>query len=502
VGGAAVTAGRIDYADVQGLVRFGYRLMTEASYVLARVKSAGAARAWLRSARVTSAVVQAPPPPTALQIAFTSSGLDALGVPRPVLDAFSPEFLGGMTETSRARRLGDVDANAPESWEWGSGAAVPHLLVMFFAEPGRLAGFMQSATGPGWDAAFETVKCLTTSNLDGVEPFGFADGISQPAVDWNDERTRSKARGLDYSNLTALGEFLLGYPNEYDKYTDRPLLDADARSAQLLQAEDAPQKKDLGRNGTYLVMRQLRQDVRSFWQFAYRAAGADHAHAEQLASAFVGRTRDGVPLVPISDHPIEGVGSDPDEIRRNRFTFDGDPTGARCPFGAHIRRANPRNADYPGRPTGLARLLADLGFGPKGFRDDLMSSVRFHRILRRGREYGPSLSTSDALQPAPTGDPERGLHFICLNANISRQFEFLQNAWMVNTKFSGLTGESDPLVGTREPETGCPVVDSFTVQSDGGLRTQVAALPRFVTVRGGAYFFLPGLRALSYIAGP
>src|SRR6185369_17126042 len=152
--------------------------------------------------------------------------------------------------------------------------------------------------------------------------------------------------------------------------------------------------------------------------FAYRAAGGDLAQAEALAAAFVGRTRDGVPLVPIADHPIEGIGPDPEEVRQNRFTFDDDPTGVRCPFGAHVRRANPRNADYPGRPTGLARLFAALGFGSKGFRDDLISSVRFHRILRRGREYGPSLSWVDAQQPAPPeGDPERGLHFICLNAN-------------------------------------------------------------------------------------
>jgi deferrochelatase/peroxidase EfeB len=82
-----------------------------------------------------------------------------------------------------------------------------------------------------------------------------------------------------------------------------------------------------------------------------------------------------------------------------------------------------------------------------------MSSVRFHRILRRGREYGPRLSPSDALAPAPPNDPERGLHFVCLNANILRQFEFLQNAWIVNTKFSALTGESDPLLWKSRADT-------------------------------------------------
>ena len=86
----------------------------------------------------------------------------------------------------------------------------------------------------------------------------------------------------------------------------------------------------------------------------------------------------------------------------------------------------------------MKKLLAALGGSTKGFRDDLMSPVRFHRILRRGREYGPALSPADALQPAPRAEPERGLHFICLNANIGRQFEFLQNAWLMSTTFADL----------------------------------------------------------------
>jgi hypothetical protein len=72
---------------------------------------------------------------------------------------------------------------------------------------------------------------------------------------------------------------------------------------------------------------------------------------------------------------------------------------------------------------------------------------------------------------------------------------------MMNSKFSGLTGETDPLVGSRTPIPGCPVIGDFTIQRDGGPPTRVSGLPQFVTVRGGAYFFLPGIRALRYIAG-
>ena len=131
---------------------------------------------------------------------------------------------------------------------------------------------------------------LDTSDLDGVEPFGFADGLSQPAIDW-DQETDPDTRRLDYSDLAALGEFLLGYANEYGKFTDRPVVSADAASAELPDAADDPGKKDVGRNGTYLVFRQLGQDVRGFWQFVHGATGGEPAAMDRLSSALVGRTR-------------------------------------------------------------------------------------------------------------------------------------------------------------------------------------------------------------------
>ena len=190
-----------------------------------------------------------------------------------------------------------------------------------------------------------------------------------------------------------------------------------------------------------------------------------------------------------------------DQIRKNGFTYEADPRGEMCPLGAHIRRANPRNADFPRKPPNVvAFLLALLGFGGTNPREDVESPVRFHRVLRRGREFGPGLTPSEARAPAPPNDPARGLRFLAVNANIMRQFEFLQNAWMRNTKFDGLTGESDPIVGNRAPIPGCPVTDGFTLPRAGGARRRISGVPQFVTVQGGAYFFLPSLRALRYLA--
>ena len=86
----------VDYGDIQGLARFGHGRLKEACYLLLRVADRAAARDWLRAAPVTTAVTMSSPPDTALQVAFTSHGLKALGVPEAAIAGFSDEFLTGM----------------------------------------------------------------------------------------------------------------------------------------------------------------------------------------------------------------------------------------------------------------------------------------------------------------------------------------------------------------------------------------------------------------------
>jgi hypothetical protein len=135
---------------------------------------------------------------------------------------------------------------------------------------------------------------------------------------------------------------------------------------------------------------------------------------------------------------------------------------------------------------------------------DAIASTRFHRILRRGREYGTQISLTEALNPA-TPDPQSGIHFLCLNANIARQFEFVQGAWIASATFAALSGEQDPLLGNRAPFPEPPIADPGH-RTDGFTRPaapphcrHASPLPQFVHVRGGAYFFLPGLTALKWI---
>lgn len=479
----------VDYSDIQGLAAYGYRDLVEATYVLLRIRNAAAAGRWLLTAPVSNAEYRKPAPDSALQLGFTPAGLRAMGVPETVIANFSTEFLQGMSEPSRARRLGDVGKNDPATWIWGGGGKAADLILMLYTKQ-DLAAWEHSVCTPPWEDAFEIVYALSTSNMGGREPFGFLDGISQPSFDWKREGLASTT--TVYSNRIALGELLLGYVNEYGKYTDRPLLDPSLDGAnQLLPAEDDPTKKDLGRNGTYLVLRQLEQDVRGFWWYLDRAARGDAVERYRLAAAMLGRRQsDGSPL-------IAGSVSDP----MNGFTYDSDLSGIECPLGAHIRRANPRNADLFGHPAGLiAQTGSQLGIPRPHMRADLIASTRFHRLLRRGREYGQALQPEQALQPNPIDDSPRGIHFACLCANIGRQFEFVQNAWLMSTEFNGMTEESDPILGNREPVGDCRDTGNFSIPRSGKPARRLTEIPQFITVRGGSYFFLPSLRALRYIA--
>lgn len=496
----------IDKRDVQGLVRTAFNDMPEACYYLLRVADAASVRAWLQSVLplVNDAVAEkegGDPAQSkrALQVAFSWDGLQKLGLPASTAEGFSLEFQSGMAgEANRSRRLGDVGPDAPERWAWGGPDNAVHAVVILLAKAG-LEAWKSQVQGPLWATAFEELACLGSTNLDhDIEPFGFKDGMSQPKLDWSLTR-HPKTYELEFSNVVTAGEFLLGYPNEYGKLTERPLVDEKDDPHRILPAaEGEPGRRDFGLNGTYLVFRDLLQDVRGLWQFLDQQSGGDRKARYHLGALAVGRTTTGEPLVPLSETPIPGV---EDDEPYNRFTFDSDPAGVRCPIGSHIRRANPRVADMPSDTRGLfRRMLRLFGFGAPRPDDDLVSSVRFHRVLRRGREHGPELTPEDAVkQTEPDGIP-RGLRFICLNANITRQFEFVQQAWAMGTKFAGLTEQSDPLLGNRTPIDGCLPTDIFTVPQEAGLARCVQGVPQFISLRGGGYFFLPGIRALRYIA--
>ncbi len=422
----------LDRRDIQGLLVGGYRSLRAAAFQVLEVTDAGRARGWLASIAEAVATGGRRPGRGALNVAISASGLARLGVRAEVLAGLSIEFREGMAEPSRARALGDVRDSAPANWAWGGGHGRPAadlLLLRYARDAGTLHELREEHGAP---AGLRLIADLDTVDLADREHFGFRDGISQPLVEGLSKRGPS-------SRTVRTGEFVLGHPNEYGQVPDVP---------------------DLARNGTYLVIRQLEQDVEGFWRFCREACGEgpDEAGSVELAARMVGRWPDGAALVlsPDRDDPALAIAND--------FGYAAvDPQGHRCPLGAHVRRANPRDAlgsDAPSRS---------------------IATVRRHRILRRGRPYGEPGS-------------ERGLHFICLNASLSRQFEFVQRSWICNPHFNGLYDDADPLVAPHRPSGG-----TFTVQASP-LRRRYTGLPRFVTVRGGAYFLLPGITALRRVA--
>jgi len=464
-------------ADIQALVHRGFASLTGACYLLLRIENPALAKPWLRTLDITSlAKARAQRLSQVCQIAFTAAGLRALGTKVTPEAGFDPEFIDGIAgDERRSYRLGDEGANAPAHWYWGVGEREPHILLLLLAADTAIDGLAQDTRSAAMAAGCAIISgnTSTTSTPLGREPFGFTDGVSQPDFDWAGTLTPGGARDRDYRNLIAMGELLLGYPNEYGFIGDYP------------------KDEKVGRNGSYLVYRQLVQDVAGFWQWVAREAGDG---AITLAERMVGRELDGAPLPGLKSAKIMGT-DDP----RNAFKFADDPDGRICPIGAHIRRVNPRSGDDPqGRHGFIRDLISSVGFSGTAMHD-AVASARFHRVLRRSRPYGPLIAPQAAMQGAG-GDQEIGLHFICFNANLARQFEFVQGAWAASAKFAGLAAEQDPLLGNRLPlANGAQPTDAFSYADDAACPRAIAGLPRFVTVRGGAYLFLPGLRGLARI---
>ena len=227
--------------------------------------------------------------------------------------------------------------------------------------------------------------------------------------------------------------------------------------------------------------------------------------AETLAAALVGRTRAGDPLVPLEQRAIPGIGSHAEgSSPRISSRSTHDPAGVSAARSARTSAARTRGtATTPAARPAWPRLIAHRwASAAEGFRDDLMSSVRFHRILRRGREYGPGLSPEDALAPGAAGraGARAALHL--------PQREHLASvrvpAERLDDEHEVLRTDGGERSAARQPRARSPGARPRTSSSfrrTAGLAPQLSGLPQFVTVRGGEYFFLPGLRALRYLVG-
>lgn len=474
----------LEYEDIQGYVLSGYAHKIYSRFLFCQIAHPAQAQAWMQRLipMLTSARKRAPSepkPPVGVNLAFSVQGLRALGLGPEPLQTFSREFTGGPSFTESANPmatracselLGDTDESAPNHWDFGGPRNnTIHLILLLF---GSTEAALESITTQAWGTSNGLTEIYRQhSNRSGDrEAFGFHDGISQPAIEGSHVPVKPG------QSIIKAGEFLLGYPNEYDQFTPSPWVPASLDPTRRLPplSED-PSRHDLGRNGTYIAVRKLAQDIDGFWGFcreqARRPDGTiDEERQQWLASKMIGRWPSGAPmaLCPLKDDPA--LGADPH--RNNLFLYADDPGGLKCPVGAHLRRGNPRDHLPP---------------------DDAKTSLKVvnrHRLLRRGRPYN-----DDHGQ-------EKGLMFMAINADISRQFEFVQQTWINSPKFGGLQDNKDPVLSDPQlldVAEGGPTQSVMTIP-DQPLRQRLHGLKRFVVVKGGGYFFMPGIRALHYLS--
>ena len=433
---------RLELEDIQSGIIRARPSPYAAAYLMFRIDDGKAGRELMRRAGSVAASAADPRSPVGdawATVALTFQGLRALGVPQDSLDSFAPEFQQGMA--ARASELRDTGESSPENWEKPLGTSDVHVvLAALAADVQRLHEVLDRAR-----QSYEKLPgielvwrqdCYALPNE--KEPFGFKDGISHPAIEGS---------GMPGSNPHEqpfkAGEFVLGYRDETGGFPPMP------------------QPGVLGRNGTYAVVRKLHQRVAAFRQYL-RSNSSNPQEEELLAAKMMGRWRSGAPLAlsPERDDPSLGT----DSTRNNDFLYGDDPLGLRTPIGSHIRRANPRDADVAG-------------------------AVRLHRMIRRGTAYGP---------PLPEGvleddGADRGIMFVFLGSHLKRQFEFVQSEWVNDSAFIGGSGEKDPVSGANDG-TG-----EFTIPRRP-VRRRVKGLSRFVITRGGEYCFVPGLRALRWLA--
>ncbi len=509
-GSAAAPASVIETREVQSLLFGGFSNHAHAACLILNLPdNAGAARAWLAEVVPALSFGDDPPQSDTRILSLSHQGLAKLDLPEATLRAFPMAFRQGMAHATRANILSDTGKDAPEHWVWGQ--TPPDAALLLYAPNAKLLTAQQKDVAAvlkrhGGSILHKVILAELQDRRDAkgrrmssVEAFGFADGISQPVI----RGTRRFVSTTDAIHVVEPGEFLLGYPNNRGDVTPAIAVPSTADTDNILPVANpghggallpdfnstgANAARDFARNGSFLVIRQLDQKTDAFERFTSDTAESFKSHAGMpkhftsaaqrqhwIAAKMVGRWKDGTSLFRYPHRPGAGWDGEFTATPDNDFLpGTEDPTGQRCPFGAHIRRANPRDSLSPGS------------------KDQLAISNR-HRILRVGRSYQAKGSgINDAKHP--------GLLFMCFNGDLERQFEFIQQTWSMAWQFHGLENEVDPILarGVANPGDTRQLARLTIPTQEGALQIQNVA--DVIDVRGGGYFFMPSRSALNFLS--
>jgi deferrochelatase/peroxidase EfeB len=536
----------LELADIQGniLAAYGKLGFPKARIILLNVQDPQSGRNLVETLRrrVTTALpwpnekrrpmpgqVMAVRPAVTVNLAFTFRGLLALEVPIRTLRGMPEEFLDGMA--TRADVLCDsFPRSIEDAWDpvWLQGREEGnrrmrddrrvHIVVLLNAAMDPATGeaapeleqVSQEIVGMcslggvrileghrGRDPRWQELSARMKRREDGswtplpMEHFGFVDGVADTVFDGQmapedlAERVHGQGKILPDGSWAPLatGEFLLGWPDESQEIAG------------------AAMPLDFSRNGTFVALRKLHQNVfawrRCMAAQAERYAAVMDVPPEQagaiLAAKMAGRWQDGVPLMAAPTFEAwqafrekRAAAEKADDtatlaaLRRALvdFTFGKDSVGAACPFGAHIRRANTRDMLDPLLSSG----------DPQKLNGSVLNNRR--RILRRGLPYGEAPAQGD-------DSDEHGIVLMAKCASLFRQFEFVQQQWLQYGLDFNAGNDTCPIVGNHFEG------NKFVIAADPGSGKPpffVADLPQFVETRGGEYFFMPSMTALRMIA--
>ncbi|EJD38892.1 DyP-type peroxidase [Auricularia subglabra TFB-10046 SS5] len=383
-------------------------------------------------------------PIVALNLAFSQSGLTALGITDNLGD---PEFTAG--QFADAEFLGD-----PGTGNWKPafrGTKIHGVFLMASDKQPFIDLMVLLVRGLFFNIINE--EYILNGNVRpgaeaGHEMFGYLDGIAQPSIP----------------------AFQAPFPGQ--QVIDPGVL--------LLNTTGDPIPRPAWTKfGSFLAFRQLQQLVPEFDGFVKASAPTipgltTGQSADLLGARMIGRWKSGAPvdLFPLTDGG-SAVGNDPFQnnnfdFQHAGFNFTTDQT--HCPFDAHIRKTRPR-----------ADLVAPA-----------------NSIMRSGIPYGPEVTAAEkaAGRSDPADGPrERGLAFVSYQAQIAKGFRFLQHSWANNPGFifnKDVDPGHDPIIGAN---AGAPrTMQGFNAADT----TQSLALPvDWVVSRGGEYFFAPSISSIK-----
>lgn len=391
-------------------------------------------------------------------IAFTATGLKTLKASG--IRKSDKAFRKGMK--ARAADLGDTEtewlpAYAEHDFDgvlliaaWDKVTATAASLAA-----AKLAA-IQTLFGGSLHVAHQELGTLNAA-APGHEVFGFADGVSQPAVEGLHKPVTAEDQSFAGQDIVKLGDFILG---NYDK--------EDGTKA----TPPAPWME----NGSYMVFRRLRQHVHTFNTYVAGNFSGVADSPDHLGALLIGRWKDGTPIArdPLQPNAAHDE-SQPTE--NNDFEFGIPAVGqSRCPFSSHIRRVYPRS---------------DIQFGT--------GHSEARRILRAGIAF-------DHTTASP-GD--EGLLFVCYQSSIVDKFEFIQTAWANQSSIPFAPPYPSALKQNMPAKPGIDLIigqgtaprnADWTVDNVAGPARTLSGVPKFVTATGGEYFFSPSIDGLSLLA--